>query len=200
MRDFRGNPNPEKVVDIVFIQSITCDPESNMLISFLICIGLAYELNEESFTVKCNTMLCETNDEDELEDKEEEEEEATPRYPQFIAYLKDVLKLKYSWALCYRTELMLRGHNTNNNAEAQFLVIKDKILQRVKEYNIVSLMEKLIVEFKDHYKDKLLSVASGSYDSFTARRFDGKSKKKGELGYKVRLMERSAFQLLCCLS
>lgn len=125
------------------------------------------------------------------DDDEDDEDELAPSYPQFIHYLKDVMKLKTSWALCFRNELMLRGHNTNNNAEAQFLVIKDKILQRVKEYNVVSLMEKLIVEFKDHYKDKLLSVASGSYDTYTARRFDGKSKKKGELGYKVSIVSSS---------
>ena len=54
------------------------------------------------------------------------------------------MKLKESWALCFRSELILRGLNTNNNAEAQFLVIKEKIHQRVKEYNVVSLMEKLV--------------------------------------------------------
>ena len=90
-----------------------------------------------------------------------------------------------AWRNCLRNGLMLRGHNTNNNAEAQCLVIEDKVLQRVKEYNVVSLMETLIIEFKNHYKDKLLNVASGSYDSYTACRFDGKSKKKGKLGYKV---------------
>ena len=110
---------------------------------------------------------------------------ATTAYPQFVCYLKDVHQLRKSWALCFRSDLMLRGHNTNNNAEAQFLVIKNKILQRVKEYNVVSLLQKLVSDLDDHYKDKLLSVASGSYDSFTARRFDGKSKKKGEIGYKV---------------
>lgn len=141
---------------------------------------MAYELDKTLFDQKYDLMIKKANAAD------ADEEQALPSlYPQFQQYIKDVIKLKTSWALCFRTELMLRGHNTNNNAEAQFLVIKDKVLQRVKEYNVVSLMEKLIVEFKDHYKDKLLSVASGSYDSYTARRFDGKSKKKGELGYEV---------------
>ena len=113
-------------------------------------------------------------------------------YPQFVSYLKDVIQLKTSWALCFRSDLMLRGHHTNNNAEAQFLVIKDKILQRVKEFNVVSLMQKLIIDFDDHFKDKLLSVASGSYDTFTARRFDGKSKRKGEIGYTVHTFTRNS--------
>ena len=99
--------------------------------------------------------------------------------------MKNVFELKISWVLCYRSDLMSRGHNTNNNAEAQFLVIKDKILQRFKEFNVVALFEKLGVELTDHYKNKLLSVASGSYDTYTARRFDGKPNKKGQLGCKV---------------
>ena len=99
--------------------------------------------------------------------------------------MKNANELKNSWALCYRSDLLLRGHNTNNNAEAQFLVMKDKILQRVKEYNAVALFVKLVDELTEHYKNKLLSVSSGSYDTYTARRFEGKSKKKGQLGCKV---------------
>ena len=63
--------------------------------------------------------------------------------------------------------------------------MKDKILQRVKEYNAVALFVKLVDELTEHYKNKLLSVSSGSYDTYTARRFDGKSKKKGQIGYKM---------------
>ena len=135
--------------------------------------GLAYDLHQDSFELKYQKMI-QAEDTESVASEGSDEEDAVSSYPQFLNYIKDVMELKESWALCFRTELMLRGHNTNNNAEAQFLVIKDKILQRIKEYNVVSLMQKLVVDFQDHYKDKLLSVASGSYDSFTARRFDGK--------------------------
>ncbi len=142
--------------------------------------GLAYELNDDTFEEKYDTLIPHDSDDDEYE-SDEDDLPLSFHYPQFVSYLKDVVQLKKSWALCFRSELMLR-----NNAEAQFLVIKDKILQRIKEFNVISLMEKLVVDFDDHYKNKLLSVSSGSYDSFTARRFDGKSKKTGEIGYKVK--------------
>ena len=64
-------------------------------------------------------------------------------------------------ALYFRTELPVRGNHTNNFAEAQFLVLKDIILRRVKEYNVVGLITKTTVELENHYKDKLLSVADG---------------------------------------
>jgi hypothetical protein len=43
----------------------------------------------------------------------------------------------------------------NNIIEAQFLVLKDIIVKRTKEYNIVALLEWLLVELEDHYKEKL---------------------------------------------
>jgi hypothetical protein len=63
--------------------------------------------------------------------------------------------------MCYRAGLPLRGNNTNNLCEAQFLVIKDTILNRQKEVNIVGLMDKLTNELDQHYSNKLLSVSSG---------------------------------------
>ena len=65
------------------------------------------------------------------------------KYPNAKKYLQDVLGLKESWALAYRNSLPIRGNNTNNYVEAQFLIIKDEILNRVKEYNIVGLVDKL---------------------------------------------------------
>ena len=131
-----------------------CDSNNAIVIhdrqSLHVFNNLAYKLDEMVFEDKYQNLV-EDDDDDAISDK----------YPQFISYLKNVFELMLSWALCYRSDLMIRGHNTNNNAEAQFLVIKDKILQRVKEFNVVALFEKLVVELTDHYKSKLLSVASG---------------------------------------
>ena len=104
-------------------------------------------------------------------------------YSSYGDYLKSLHNYKESWALCYRKDLITRGNNTNNNAEAQFLVIKDIILQRVKEYNINALFDKLTTDLNTHYKNKLLSVASGSFDGFYSARFTGKTKKKGGMGF-----------------
>ena len=105
------------------------------------------------------------------------------KYEAYGDYLKTLHSYKEAWALCYRKELKTRGNNTNNNAEAQFLVLKDIILQRVKEYNINALFQKLTDDLNSHYKNKLLSVASGSFDGFYSPRFVGKSKKAGKLGF-----------------
>ena len=68
---------------------------------------------------------------------------------------------------------MLRQNNTNNYIESQFLVIKDQILNRVKECNVVGLLGKLVNELENHYTTKLLSVADGSFDGIYSYRFKG---------------------------
>ena len=81
---------------------------------------------------------------------------------------------KEAFALCFRTELPVRGNHTNNFAQARFLELKDITLRRVTEYIVVGRITKITVELENHYKDKLLSVANGSFDGLFRRWFMGK--------------------------
>ena len=65
-----------------------------------------------------------------------DDEQLLNTYLQFSSYLKSVYRLQESRGLSCRNNLMIRGYNTSNNVEAQFLIVKDIILQGVKEYNI----------------------------------------------------------------
>ena len=94
-------------------------------------------------------------------------------YPKAGRYFESVLDIKESWALAHRSNLMLRENNTNNYVESQFLVIKDEILNRVKEYNVVGLLDKLSIDLDYHYKTKMLSLADGSFDGIYRNRFKG---------------------------
>ena len=66
-------------------------------------------------------------------DTDLEENDFITSFPAFVTYLESQYSIRKSWALCYRSALLTRGQNTNNLAEAQFRVIKDKLLQRIKE-------------------------------------------------------------------
>ena len=152
----------------------------------LVFKDMSYEPDAETFKTKYDQIT---------------ENDTAIKYPHFLLYLDGVYEIRNAWALCYRNDVITRSYNTNNNAEAQFLVMKDKILQRVKEFNVISLFSKLVNDFTEHYKNKLLSVASGSYDGYTARRFEGKSKYKGVIGYtvpdkeSVQIMEMAAAKI-----
>ena len=54
------------------------------------------------------------------------------KYPNAKRYLQDVLDLKESWVLAYQNSIPIRRNNTNNYVEGQFLIIKDEILNRIK--------------------------------------------------------------------
>ena len=108
------------------------------------------------------------------------------KYPSLVTYFENLHDMIETWALCHRSHLPIRGNNTNNPIEAQFLVLKDEVLSRTKEVNINGLLDKLTNEFADHYKVKLLNVASGKFDGTYSCRFKGLEKKRNEgQGFKL---------------
>lgn len=64
------------------------------------------------------------------------------------------------------------------------MVFKDLILRSIKEYNVVGLIDKLIIDLEDYYKNKFFSIVDGSYDGVYRYRFMGKGK-DGSIGFKV---------------
>ena len=127
---------------------------------------LVYEKNEELFEELFESFLSSDN---------------VDKYPKLVSYMTNLYEMRASWAHCFRKDLRIRGNNTNNAVEAQFLVLKDSILKRTKEVNINGLFEKLTNglfeeltnQFDDHYKVKLLNVASGNFDGVYSSRFKG---------------------------
>ena len=68
-------------------------------------------------------------------------------YPPAFKYFEGLYKERQSFALCFRTSLLVRGNQANNFVVSQFLVLKDVILGRVKEYNLVAqLIWKIITK------------------------------------------------------
>ena len=131
---------------------------------------------------------------DEMEEKYETfmYDDVVRTYVNLISYIETVYQDREAWALCYRKELPIRGNNTNNFCEAQFLVLKDDILKRQKEVNIVGLLNKLTNELEHHYKTKLLSISTGKYDGIYSRRFNslGKSQNRKEgIGFQIPTQE-----------
>lgn len=95
------------------------------------------------------------------------------KYKNCAKYFEDLCNISERWALSFRNDMLTRGSNTNNYIEAQFLVIKDSLLKRQRQYNINMLFDKLTSEFEDHYKHRLLSVADGTFDGVYSQRFKG---------------------------
>ena len=93
------------------------------------------------------------------------------KYGNALIYFSDLFLSKQEWAVCYRNNSLLRGSNTNNYVEAQFLVIKDSILRRERQFNVNMLLDKLFSVFEEHFKIKLLSLADGTFDRVYSKCF-----------------------------
>lgn len=118
--------------------------------------NVIYALNLEEFE-ETSVLLQESN--------------VTSKYEHCISYFEELFSLSKSWAKCFRSEILIRGSHTNNYVESQFLVIKDSILRRQRQFNINMLLDKLMVEFEDHYKNRLLSIADSTFDGVYSQRF-----------------------------
>ena len=125
-------------------------------------------------------------DEEDAEEMFEELVDSIQNYMNLVLYIKEVYEIRERWCVAYRKHLILRGNNTNNYVEAQFLVIKDNVLNRTKEVNINGLLDKLTSDFDEHYKAKLISACNSRFDGIYSVRFKGISKSKGSgVGYKL---------------
>ena len=121
------------------------------------------------------------------------EDDKCKQYANLTSYVSNLCE-KEAFALCFRTHLPVRGNHTNNFVEAQFLVLKDTILGRVKEYNVVGLLDRITTDLEDHYKTKLLSLADGSFDGHYRHRFMGKGK-DGSTGFPTPTPEQQSTYL-----
>ena len=163
---------------------IATDHRPHILLAFK---RVLYAENEEEFKSNYESFL---------------EDESALKYANFIKYISDIYEDCESWVLCYRADLPMRGNNTNNYCEAQFLIIKDDVLNRQKEVNVVGLIDKLTKELDEHYQNKLLSVASGKFDGIYSGRFAGFSKKNTDsVGFQKPSPEalRQSIKELVCL-
>jgi len=73
----------------------------------------------------------------------------------FIKYCDKLLQKSTLWASCYRQDVALRGHNTNNRVESSIRIIKDRIFSRLKAFNLVQLVDFFVTQLESYYERRL---------------------------------------------
>lgn len=81
-------------------------------------------------------------------------------YPGFLDHLAGVYGRRAEWALCLRSHLLTRGNNTNNYVESAMRVVKDKVLYRLKAYNLTQLVDFITTRFEAYYIRRLTDYAN----------------------------------------
>ena len=80
-----------------------------------------------------------------------------------LYYFEDLHSSGERCARCFRNDELIRGSNTNNSVDTQFMIIKDSLLKRQRQFNITML----------HYKRRLLPVADGTSNGVYSQHFRG---------------------------
>jgi len=93
------------------------------------------------------------------------------KYPNVCDHLHDIVVRRSEWALCCRSDMMIRGHNTNNYCESAMRVLKDKIMHRTKAFNICQLIDFMLTRFDAHYQRRLIDVANNRTSDLQSSRF-----------------------------
>ena len=86
------------------------------------------------------------------------------KYMNFFKHIEGLWPKHKEWALCFRSELPIRGSHTNNVSEAGVCIIKEIVFSQVKANNLVELFQFVVEKLECYYQRKLLSVAHNHID------------------------------------
>lgn len=64
------------------------------------------------------------------------------------------------WAICHRKDLLVRGNNTNNFCETAMRVLKDRVLNRTKAFNVQQLVDFVCTRMELYYERRCVDVAN----------------------------------------
>lgn len=87
--------------------------------------------------------------------------EDASKYPKHTERVKKFLNRKEEWVKLFRFDIIHRGHETNNYAEASIRILKDIILTRTKAFNVVALVEFIVDPWETYFKTRLMHNAYG---------------------------------------
>ena len=93
------------------------------------------------------------------------------KYHKYTEHLASVFETREAWALCFRSNLMTRGNNTTNYVESTMRIVKDKVLYRLKAYNVTQLVDFLLTRMESYYTRRLLDVANNRTANIRQSRF-----------------------------
>ncbi|KAH9366840.1 hypothetical protein HPB48_019513 [Haemaphysalis longicornis] len=80
-------------------------------------------------------------------------------HKEYVQRVTTFLERKAEWVLLFRSDLLTRGHNTNNFAEASIRILKDVVLRRRKAYNAVALVDLVVDIWESYFTLRLLNHA-----------------------------------------
>ena len=101
------------------------------------------------------------------------------KYGRFLKHLQeDGFPKKNLWALQFRKNLPICGHQTNNITEAAIRISKEPIFQRTKTFNIPQTLDFVLSRMDTYYKHRILSVSNNRGSDFHKSKYQSNCNKR----------------------
>lgn len=88
------------------------------------------------------------------------EDHVASQNPKFLHYLQEVFKQREEWAICLQTQLSTPENQINNYEQSAVRVVKEKVLHRLKSYNLTQLVNFVVTRMEAHYVHRLTDAAN----------------------------------------
>ena len=88
-------------------------------------------------------------------------------YPNVEERLREMRQKEQEWALIHRSDLTTRGKHTNNYSEASMRILKDRVFERTRAYNVVQMFHYLSTTLELYFEKRLLDIAHSGPDNYT---------------------------------
>ena len=89
--------------------------------------------------------------------------------PNFQSHIKSHSLRRQQWAICFRSNIMTGGNNTNNISEAGIRIVKELIFGTIKAYNLIQMFQFFTEGYETYMKRKLLSIAHNRFDVISTK-------------------------------
>lgn len=117
-------------------------------------------INYNKITIQYYLQVLYATDEDSFNEAVNNIQNLKDKFPTFVKRFENYLKRKNEWVLMYRRDILTKGNNTNNYAEACIRIFKEIILNRTKAYNVVALFEFICHVWEDYLILRILDHAN----------------------------------------
>ena len=98
-------------------------------------------------------------------------DETANMHDRFMDYAKKLVEKSELWSSCYRDDVALRGHSTNNTVESSMRILKDRIFKRLKAFNLIQLIDFLVTRLEQYYERRLTNIANNRLDTVSHSRY-----------------------------
>lgn len=81
--------------------------------------------------------------------------------PKLVTYVNNMWPTRTLWSSAYRCTIPIGGNSKLNYVEITFKIMKDCILQRIRQYNLTQLVDFILVHYESYVRRRLLEFTEG---------------------------------------